>query len=75
MAKPSFADIPGFKKLDAALRDAISAHGVVLHAIKTSRSGRRSPTEIATLVEVEKEVQSALEKAKLARHVLWKGVA
>ena len=73
MPKP-YADIPGFKKLDAALRDALVGHKRALDEIASARRGRRTQDEIEALAKVEATTTAAMELARQARSVLWDGV-
>lgn len=73
MPKP-YADIPGFKKLDAALRDALVGHKRALDEIASARCGRRTKDEMEVLAKVEATTTAAMELARQSRNVLWEGV-
>ncbi|HMN42739.1 MAG TPA: hypothetical protein PKE29_18005 [Phycisphaerales bacterium] len=73
MSRP-FADIPGFKKLDAAIRDTISAHLATLRELDKSRAGKRTDDELNVLILVERHLETALKEAQAARKALWDGV-
>ncbi len=69
-----YADIPGFKKLDASLRELSSAYLAALKEVDRCRARKLKPDELAAMDAVEASLNDALADAKKARAVLWDGV-
>lgn len=66
-----YADIPKFKKVEAALREAVAGFRPALAEIERALAGRRSSEEEALLKSIRDQTIKAQDHAKQVLHRLY----